>query len=58
MGIKVEIEFISISIHCVRTTFGGILVSFYYITLRQDAACRVVASSHTLVAVTSTGVVA
>ena len=47
MGIKVEIErlFISISINCVRTTFGGIPVSFYYITLRQDAACRVVASS-------------
>ena len=39
MGIKVEIErlVISILVHCVRTTFSGIPVSFYYITGLQDA---------------------
>ena len=53
LGIKVERLVISILIHSIRVTSSWWLVSFYYTTGAAGCACRAVASSHLLVAVTS-----
>ena len=56
LGIKVEIEglVISILIHNIWVAYSGSPVSFYYIMWQAGCACRVVASSCLLVAVTPT----